>query len=119
MVAFHGKAEFARLEDFIHLAEQGKDVRLQVELRRQAIKQKVHHGETEQGEGEISAYLLIGEYNFRMEGDRYRVSKIYMLGSAEESAEAARLNSNIANERLRMDYQRLTGAGITLSAKYF
>jgi hypothetical protein len=119
MVAFHEKAEFARLEDFIQLAEQGRDVQLQVELRRQAIKQKVHHGEAAHGEGEISAYLLIGEYNFRMEGDRYKVSKIYMLGSAEESAEAARLNSNIANERLKMDYQRLTGAGITFSAKYF
>ena len=119
MVAFHEKAEFARLEDFIHLAEQGGDVQLQVELRRQAIKQKVHHGETEHGEGEINAYLLIGDYTFRMEGDRYKVSKIYMLGSAEEPAEAARLNSNIANERLKMDYQRLTGAGITFSAKYF
>jgi len=119
MVAFHGKAEFARLEDFIHLAEQGKDVQVQIELRRQAIKQKVHHGETEHGEGEIDAYLLIGDYAFRMEGDRYKVSKIYMLGSAEEPAEGARLNSNIANERLKMDYQRLTGAGITFSAKHF
>jgi hypothetical protein len=119
MIAFHEKAEFARLEDFIHLAEQGKDVQVQIELRRQSIKQKVHHGETEHGEGEIDAYLLIGDYAFRMEGDRYKVSKIYMLGSAEESADAARLNFNIANERLNMDYQRLTAAGITLSAKYF
>jgi hypothetical protein len=119
MVAFYERAEFARLEDFVHLAEQGKDVQLQVELRRQAIKQKVHHGETEHEEREIDSYLLIGEYHFRMEGDRYKVSKIYTLGSAEEPAEAAQLSSNIANERLKMDYQRLAGAGIALSAKYF
>jgi hypothetical protein len=119
MVAFHEKAEFVRLEDFIHLAEQGKDVQLHLELRRQAIKQKVHQGEMEQGEGETNAYLLIGDYNFRMEGDRYRVSKIYVLGSAEEPADVAQLNSHIANERLKMDYQRLAGAGIILAAKYF
>jgi hypothetical protein len=119
MVAFHKKADFARLEEFIHFAEQGKDVQLHAELRRQAIKQKVHHGEMEQGEGEIHAYLLIVDYNFRMEGERYQVSKIYMLGSAEEPAEVARLNFDIANERLKMDYQRLAGAGIALSAKYF
>ena len=41
-----------------------------------------------------------------------------------EKADFARLedfihHSNIANERLKMDYQRLAGAGIALLAKYF
>jgi len=120
--------DFGRIEDFIALAKLGKKVEMTVELRKQLVAQKVHPGDTEEMKGEISMYLLIGDFTFNVGGheslivirqklipDVKNVSKVYMF----ESLDASNVNKNIANERLKVDYQRLKIANITFKEKYF
>lgn len=111
--------DFGRIEDFIALAKLGKDVKVTVELRKQLVAQKVHPGDTEEMKGEIGMYLLLGDFTFNVGGDIKNVSKVYMFGSLEESLDASNVDRNIANERLKVDYQRLKIANITFKEKYF
>jgi len=111
--------EFGRIEDFIALAREGKDVRAEVELRKQILTQKVHPADTGDMKSEIDVYLLIGVYTFRVEKEVRQVSKVYVYGFFEEPAGAFWVNVNIANARLKMDYQRLKDAKITFEEKYF
>ena len=115
------KSEPVRLEDFVVLARKGKKVEAKIELRTQNIQQKIHPSETEGKRGEIDAYLLIGEYTLKVKGESWegQVSKIYVWGFAEESLDIRRLHRNIANDRLKIDYQRLKEANIEFEAKYF
>lgn len=113
------KGKFVRLEDFIFLAKEGKNVRVEIELRKQLAKQKVHPEETEEMKGEIDTCLLIGDYTFRVEGEVQNVSKVYMFGFLEEFLSATKTDKNIANERLKMDYRRLKDANIPVEEKYF
>jgi hypothetical protein len=108
-----------RLEDFVVLAKEGKKVEAKIELRTQNIQQKIHPSETEEKRGEIDAYLLIGDYTLKVKGESWQVSKIYVWGFADESLDIRRLHRNIANDRLKMDYQRLKEANIEFEAKYF
>ena len=112
-------AELVRIEDFIALANEGKQVKASIELKKQFVSQKVHPGETEEMKDEIDMYLLMGDYSFTAEGKTKKVSKIYVYGSSEESLNDAKINKSIANERLKMDYKRLQDAKITLEEKYF
>lgn len=112
-------AELVRIEDFIALAKEGKQVTASIELKKQLVSQKVHPEETEGMKGEIDMYLLIGNYSFTVGGKTNTVSKIYVYGSTEESLNDAKINKSIANERLKMDYKRLLDAKITLEEKYF
>ncbi len=106
-----------RLEDIISLVREGKEVKAQVVLTKQDIIQKVlvEAGDPE----EIDAYLLTGDFAFQVDGKSYKVSKTYLRGYGSESLEVSAANRNIANTRLKMDYQRLTQAGIKLEEKYF
>jgi hypothetical protein len=112
-------SKFGRLEDFIALAKTGKDVHMEIELRKQLVEQKVHPEVTVDMKSEIDMYLLTGDYTFKVEGEVQNISKVYMFGSLEESQSAARVDRNIANERLKMDYRRLREANITFQEKYF
>ncbi|MBM4128668.1 MAG: hypothetical protein FJ243_00955 [Nitrospira sp.] len=113
------KEKLVRLEDFIILAKEGRKVEADVELKKVQIVQKVHPEETEEMRDEVDAYLLSGEYTFQTEGERFKVSKIYIMGSSLESLDMARVNKSIANDRLKMDYKRLGDAGILFEPKYF
>ena len=108
-----------RLEDFIVLAEGGQKVEAKIELRKQSIIQEVLPYDTEERRNEVDAYLLIGDYRFELGGESYKLSKVYLMGCTTEPAYMANLNKNIANNRLKMDYQRLKDADIKLKAKYF
>ena len=112
-------AELVRIEDFIALAKEGKQVNASIELRKQLVSQKVHPEETEGMKGEIDMYLLIGNYSFTTGGKTKTVSKIYVYGSSEETLNDVKINKSIANERLKMDYKRLQDAKIILEEKYF
>ena len=111
--------EFGRIEDVIALAREGKDVQAEVELRKQILTQKVHPADTGDMKSEIDVYLLIGVYTFRVEKEVRQVSKVYVYGFFEEPTGAFWVNVNIANARLKMDYQRLKDAKITFEEKYF
>jgi hypothetical protein len=61
----------------------------------------------------------MGEYIFRVGGEVQNVTKVYMFGSLESSQDVTKVDRNIANERLKMDYKRLRDANITFEEKYF
>jgi len=125
MVGGDGKGEFGRIEDFIALAKEGKDVKVSIDLKKQLVTQKVPPGDTEDVKREIDMYLFMAEYNFNViytfsaEEQVNQISKVYMLAFSEESPDALKINTDIANARLKMDYQRLKDAKITFDEKYF
>ena len=109
----------ARLEDVIELAKKGKQVQMEIELRKQPVTQKVHPQQTAEMKDEIETYLLIGDYTFKVEGKISKVSKVYMYAAVEGSANSVQVNRNIVNMRLQVDYGRLKAANITIEEKYF
>jgi len=119
MVEVSGKGELLRIEDFIALAKEGKGVNVTVDLRQEFLSQKMHPGDTEEVKGAIDIYLLFGDYTFKIADREKVVSKIYMYGSTGESLNDARINKSIANERLRLDYQRLKDVNFHFEEKYF
>ena len=110
---------FSRIEDFIALARKGKTVTAAIDVRKQLVEQKIHPDETEEMKNEIDMYLLIADYTFTVGKDVKKVSKVYLYGSAEESLNDAMIDKSIANERLKMDYRRLTKAHIKFEETYF
>jgi len=112
-------AEILRIEDFIALAKEGKDVKAEINLRKELIAQKLHPGDSEEMKGEVDMYLLLADYIFSVGNWKKPVSKIYVYGSSEESLNDAKINKSIANERLKMDYKRLQDAKIFFEEKYF
>jgi hypothetical protein len=108
-----------RLEDYIALAQQGKRVRVNVDLRKQPVRQKVHPEETADMAEEISMYLLLADFRLTADGESCLVTKVYAFGAEGEPLESARVNRNIATERLKMDYKRLKDANIAVDEKYF
>jgi hypothetical protein len=119
MVQIFEQDELVMLEDFIQLAKEGGDVRVSVELRKQYIPGKVHPAHTEEGKSETESYLLIGDYTCSVREEVHKVPKVYVFGSGEESLKAAKMHQNIANERLKRDYNRLREAKIKVEEKYF
>jgi hypothetical protein len=112
-------SELLRIEDFITLAREGKEVKAEIKLSKQNVTQKVHPGATEEMKGEMDMYLLTGNYSFNVGSWKKVVSKIYMYGSAGESMNDAKINISIANERLKVDYKRMHDAKIAFEEKYF
>jgi hypothetical protein len=111
--------EFSRIEDFIALAKEGEKVNVEIELKKQLVTQKVPPGVTEDMKDEVDIYLLTADYIFKVEKDLKLVSKVYMFGTSEESPNALKVSTSIANARLEMDYRRLRDAKITFEEKYF
>ncbi|MDA8171794.1 MAG: hypothetical protein M0033_02425 [Nitrospiraceae bacterium] len=111
--------ELSRIEDFIELANEGKDVRATINLRKQKVSQNVHPNETSGGEDTVEMYLLSADFTFRTGNLEKVVSKPYIYASSEESLSASRINKSIANERLKLDYRRLKSANIQFEGKYF
>jgi hypothetical protein len=111
--------EFGRLEDVITFAREGKEVSAKIELDKRILTQKVHPGDTGDMKSEIDVYLLIGAYTFWVEKEVRQVSKVYVYGFLEEPPGVFWVNVNIANARLKTDYQRLRDAKIELEEKYF
>jgi hypothetical protein len=119
MAGGNEKDELGRIEDFIVLAKEGKDVHVAIDLKKQVVAQKVHPDETEDMKREIDMYLLIADYTFTVGKDVKPVFKVYMFGSSEESLDTVKVTKSIANARLKVDYQRLKEANITFEEKYF
>jgi|WetSurMetagenome_2_1015567.scaffolds.fasta_scaffold1038161_2 hypothetical protein len=111
--------EADRLEDFIVLTWQGKEVRLSVELKKPILTPKFRPGEIEGLKGDMDMYLLVANYSFNVEGEIRRVSKIYGAGIVEEPQDFTQKNSFIANKRLEIDYKRLEGSHIKFEKKYW
>jgi uncharacterized protein YecE (DUF72 family) len=107
------------LNDFIRLANEGKDVKVGVALRKEMFVQKAHPLDTEEKRGEIDVYFLIADFTCDVQGEVYKVSKVYIFGTAGESMNTARFHKLIANDRLKRDYQRLKDAKIRVQEEHF
>ena len=112
-------SNYGRIEDFITLAEGGKEVKLEIELKKQLVAQRVPPGITEDMKDEVDMYLLTANYIFKVGKDMKLVTKVHMFGSSEESPDSVKINKSIANARLKTDYQRLKDAKIAFEEKYF
>ena len=111
--------KFARIEDFVALAEAGQKVKVMVQLREQAVTQKVHPEETEEMKQEMEMYILFGDFTFKVGDEKAILSKSYVYGSHKESLNETKINKNIANERLKMDYKRMREAKIEFEEELF
>jgi len=114
-----GKTALGRLEDYITLAMEGKQVQVSIDLKKQIVIPKVHEGDTEGLKSKTDLILFWAEYTFQMGENVKKVSKVYMFETSEESLDNAMQNILIANQRLKMDYQRLGKAKIMFEEKYF
>jgi hypothetical protein len=108
-----------RLEHFIALAKEGKDIYASVNLIKKIVTPTVHPEETEDTKSNSDMYLLLGEYNFAVAGEIQKVFKSYAFGTFAQSKDSMAQNIFVANERLKIDYQRLRKARIMFEEKYF
>ena len=109
-----------RLEDFIELAKAGNQIHLNVNLRREIIKQMIHPDESDNMRVEQDMYLLMADFvSPDVEVEGLRVSKVYALSSINADEIEEKTTRYIANERLKMDYQRLRKADILFEEKFF
>jgi hypothetical protein len=111
--------KFQRLEDFIALAKQCKKVKADIVLKKQLVQEKVHPEETADMSDAVGMYLLLGDFTLSVGGESGTISKVYAFGSTAEPLDSARVNTSVANERLKMDYRRLKESGIALDEKFF
>ena len=114
-----GKGNLGRLEDFIEVAKAGKRVEMDIELRKQQMIQEIDTGGAHDMHDKIHTYLLIADYIFKVDNELYRLSKVYTYAVDEESLDSIRVNKNIANARLQVDYNRLKAAHISFHEKFF
>lgn len=113
------KQYYSRLEDCIRIAREGTRVEMEVELKKLPVIQEVHIMEGDVRHDKIQTYLLIAYYTFKFADQVHRLSKVYMFATQEESLDSLRVNKEIANNRLKMDYNRLKEAHIHFHEKYF
>ncbi|HMK43601.1 MAG TPA: hypothetical protein VK445_05640 [Dissulfurispiraceae bacterium] len=110
---------YGRLEDFIAFAKTGAKIQAAVDLHKQAVINKVHPGSHEEMRSEVGMFLYTAVFGFKIGAETRKVSKVYMVSSSEEPADQTRIDTNIANERLKTDYRRLHGAGIEFKDVFF
>ena len=108
-----------RLEDFIGLAKQGKKINLKVELTKYPIISNQPPEKRYLVSAKKDMYLLIADFLFGNEPDIITISKVYAMGCADEAATEDQSNKEIANARLKMDYERLKKVSINFEEKFF
>jgi hypothetical protein len=113
------KTEVFRLEHFIDLSKKGQHIEASIDLKKQTVIKKLQEENPDGIRSETEMYLLLAEYNFAVAGESKKVFKIYMFGTSEESITTTHQNVLFANERLKIDYERLRNARITFKEKYF
>lgn len=106
-----------RLEEFILESRKGKKIEVETQLRREKILGQA--GQCAGQEGRIDGYLFIADFLCCMESQRYTVSKVYSLSYLTKDPTDLHVDRQVANARLKMDYQRLREAGIEVQEMYF
>jgi len=119
MTAIHDEGKPMRLEDFIARARGGEKIGLTVRLQKQSFAQPVPPLHATGMKSERELYLLVGEFLFRAAADMVPVSKVYAYGFPGEPDHNAQVNAGIANERLKVDYERIREAGIEFEPKFY
>jgi len=113
------RSVFNRLEDFIAIARKGKDVGLTVALAKQLFTRKFPPYTMGDSGDEIEMYILAANYVFVVEGKTHEFTKFYASGVEGDSPSAVQREIDVANERLKMDYKRLSDANIIFSEKFW
>lgn len=113
------KHYISRLEDVIRIANEGKRVDMEVELNKLPMIQEMYPREAGETTHNISTYLLIAYFNFKIDVQSYKFSKVYMFSTTDESLVTTEMNKDTANARLQMDYKRLRDANIHFQEKFF
>ena len=111
------KSDLHRLEDFISLSKQGETISLDVHLRIESILRQ--HEQCEGSKEQIDGHLFIGDFQFYIKSKMYTVSKVYSLTYLTNDPDDLHVDRQIANARLKMDYNRLQKAGINVQEMYF
>jgi hypothetical protein len=70
-------------------------------------------------EDEIDMFILSADYLFVVAGETKEITKYYASGIDGESPTATKRNIYVANERLKMDYERLKEAKIVFLEKFW
>jgi hypothetical protein len=110
---------FGRLEDFIVFAKSGAKCSASVDLEKQLVTQKAHPGHSEEGKDELDMIILSALFTFKVGSDYRKVAKVYMLSSGSSSADEVKVDTSIANARLKEDYKRLIDVNIAIDEKFF
>lgn len=122
------KGKMVRLEDFIVLANEGKDVHMDIKLREELVIRKVDAQEKVEKKDELHMCLLLADYTFKIDAEIHTVTKVYNFGSKLEKNDDKQFVDealydkslkDIANHRLSADYERLRKANIKFLPKYF
>lgn len=113
------KQYYSRLEDFIWMAREGRRVDMEVELKKLPVIHEIHAEAGHDIRENIQTYLLIAYFTFKAGGELHKLSKVYMFATQKESLDSFRVNKEIANVRLRMDFDRMRAAQIHFREEYF
>lgn len=106
------KSPALRLQNFIHFAQTGIPITIDVELKRSSIVVK-------QEDGERKGFGLVAVFVFTTGWEKTTVEKIYATGSYDDSKNYQEELKEIANRRFRRDCERLRRAGIKVDPMVF
>lgn len=114
------KDYMGRLEDLIARAISRNKGQFEVSLRKETVKQDILAAEADKQKAGKNWYLLMADFALTGSGGDIRtVTKVYAFGDINETGAEEEMIRSIANERLKMDYQRFRDAGIAYPEKLF
>ena len=114
------KGYMERLEDLIALAISRNKGQFEVKLRKETVKQDAFPEEADKQKAGKNWYLLMADFALAGSGGKIRtVTKVYAFGDINETGAEEKVILSIANERLKMDYQRFRDAVIEYQEKRF
>jgi hypothetical protein len=114
------KGYMERLEDLIALAISRNKGQFEVNLRKEIVKQDALPEKADIQKARKNWYLLMADFALVGSGGQIRtVTKVYSFGDINETGAEEKMIRSIANERLKMDYQRFRDARIECQEKFF
>ncbi|MBW1779134.1 MAG: hypothetical protein JRL30_00150 [Deltaproteobacteria bacterium] len=99
------KSPALRLQNFIHFAQTGIPISVDVELKRPSIIVK-------QEDGERKGFGLVATFIFTTGWEKTTIEKIYGTGAYDDPKKYQEELKEVANRRLERDCERLRRAGI-------
>jgi hypothetical protein len=110
-----------RLDDFLELAQTGQTVQLRIAVYQRLIKQVSQSGATDDIDIEMDMRLLMADFMpiSAAQDKPAMVTKVYAICPVNESEIEAKTTRHIANERLRVDFDRLRDGNVQFEETYF
>ena len=99
------KSPALRLQNFIHFAQTGIPISVDVELKRPSIIVKQEDVESEK-------FVLVAAFVFSTGWEKTTIEKIYGIGSYDDAKKYQEEVKSVVNKRLERDCERLRRAGI-------